>query len=324
MTRKSLSRTGLSNVVAFPDSAGRARGGGRAALQNHKRALLARTARLDPSLLDRQSLRLVTVLASPEARGRLDEASAQVTLIGRKGGVSLALGQSPQQVPSLDDFILTRRKDKRITEEITEALCKTFWLKREHESKRVFYVLTPLARQALADDTFVSKPAVACTDGRYGVPLHTNQKESPLLWLARRKNSQGIAHVSPAQLLAGERLRQDYTQAGMTPKMTANWSGLPVAGPVTASGLHESERMLDARQRVRSALEACGSPQAGLLLDICCFLKPLEQVERDRGWRARTGKYALVKALICLAQHYGLSDTAQGPLQAARITVWKA
>ena len=304
MTRKSLSRTGLSNVVAFPDSAGRARGGGRAALQNHKRALLARTARLDPSLLDRQSLRLVTVLASPEARGRLDEASAQVTLIGRKGGVSLALGQSPQR--------------------LAEALCKTFWLKREHESKRVFYVLTPLARQALADDTFVSKPAVACTDGRYGVPLHTNQKESPLLWLARRKNSQGIAHVSPAQLLAGERLRQDYTQAGMTPKMTANWSGLPVAGPVTASGLHESERMLDARQRVRSALEACGSPQAGLLLDSCCFLKPLEQVERDRGWRARTGKYALVKALICLAQHYGLSDTAQGPLQAARITVWKA
>ena len=304
MTRYSLSRTGLSNVVAFPDSAGRARGGGRAALQNHKRALLARTARLDPSLLDRQSLRLVTVLASPEARGRLDEASAQVTLIGRKGGVSLALGQSPQR--------------------LAEALCKTFWLKREHESKRVFYVLTPLARQALADDVFVSKPAVACTDGRYGVPLHTNQKESPLLWLARRKNSQGIAHVSPAQLLAGERLRQDYTQAGMTPKMTANWSGLPVAGPVTASGLHESERMLDARQRVRSALEACGSSQAGLLLDICCFLKPLEQVERDRGWRARTGKYALVKALICLAQHYGLSDTAQGPLQAARITVWKA
>ena len=43
------------------------------------------------------------------------------------------LVRSPDKVPTLDDFILTRRKDKRITEEITEALCKTFVTPLERE-----------------------------------------------------------------------------------------------------------------------------------------------------------------------------------------------
>ena len=52
-----------------------------------------------------------------------------------QGSVQLlaTLVKSPDQVPSLDDFILTRRKDKRITEEITEALCKTFVTPLERE-----------------------------------------------------------------------------------------------------------------------------------------------------------------------------------------------
>ena len=301
MTRKSQNRMDSSNVVSFPHTLSDVRGGGRSAPRaQQNRALLARPARLDPSMLDRQSLRLVTVLADPEVRGRLDEATAQVTLIGRKSGVSLALGQT--------------------TQTLAEALCKIFWLKREQEAKTVFYVATPLARQALA-----AAPLARLDEGpQEPAPRLINQKESPLLWLARRKNAQGIAHVSPMQLMAGERLRQDYTQAGMTPKMTANWSGLPVAGPVSGLGLTESERMLDARQRLRSALEACGSAQADLLLDLCCFLKPLEQVERERGWRARTGKHALVQALTRLARHYGLSETAHGLVRAKEITVWKA
>lgn len=43
------------------------------------------------------------------------------------------LVRNPDQVPTLDDFIQTRRKDKRITEEITEALCKTFVTPLERE-----------------------------------------------------------------------------------------------------------------------------------------------------------------------------------------------
>lgn len=54
------------------------------------------------------------------------EAQGSVTLLA-------TLVKSPDRVPTLDDFILTRRKDKRITEEITEALCKTFVTPLERE-----------------------------------------------------------------------------------------------------------------------------------------------------------------------------------------------
>lgn len=37
------------------------------------------------------------------------------------------------RIPTLDEFIHTRRKDKRITEEITEELCKTFVTPLERE-----------------------------------------------------------------------------------------------------------------------------------------------------------------------------------------------
>lgn len=43
------------------------------------------------------------------------------------------LVKHPEGVPTLDDFAQTRRKDKRITEEITEELCKTFVTPLERE-----------------------------------------------------------------------------------------------------------------------------------------------------------------------------------------------
>jgi len=48
-----------------------------------------------------------------------DEAKASVQLL-------VAMLKKPDGVPPLGDFIQTRRKDKQITEEITEQLCKTF------------------------------------------------------------------------------------------------------------------------------------------------------------------------------------------------------
>lgn len=41
--------------------------------------------------------------------------------------------KSPAAAPTLDEFVQTRRKDKRITEEITEELCKTFVTPLERE-----------------------------------------------------------------------------------------------------------------------------------------------------------------------------------------------
>ena len=59
----------------------------------------------------------------------------EASALEAQGSVQLlaTLVKSPDKVPTLDDFILTRRKDKRITEEITEALCKTFVTPLERE-----------------------------------------------------------------------------------------------------------------------------------------------------------------------------------------------
>ncbi len=66
-----------------------------------------------------------------------------------------------------------------------------------------------------------------------------------------------------------------------------------------------------------------GPEFSGLLLDVCCFLKGLSDVERDRGWPARSGKVVLQLALDRLVRHYGLGAHVRGPAR-AEIRTWVA
>ncbi|MFK8252267.1 DUF6456 domain-containing protein [Ancylobacter terrae] len=150
--------------------------------------------------------------------------------------------------------------------------------------------------------------------------------ESPLAWLARRKGRDGRPMVDATQLVAGERLRLDFTRAQMTPRLTSDWSGTGGRGRRRAGatpGPSVSEAILAAKERVDRALTAVGPEFAGLLLDVCCFLKGMEQVESERGWPARAAKVVLGLGLDRLARHYGVAGSIRGR-ERTRSRAWLA
>lgn len=163
---------------------------------------------------------------------------------------------------------------------------------------------------------------IATAQGRASVTV--DEAESPLGWLARRRGRDGRPLIEPYQLQAGERLRADFTQAHMMPQTTSNWSSGIGTGKGSGNGAaHFTETMIAARQRVQQALEAAGPEFSGLLLDVSCFLKRLEDIERERAWPARSAKVVLQLALDRLARHYGYAAQAKGR-DRAPIRTWLA
>jgi hypothetical protein len=148
-----------------------------------------------------------------------------------------------------------------------------------------------------------------------------DEQESPLAWLARRRGRDGRALIEPHQLQAGERLRRDFTVADLMPHVTTNWDNPLASGGAAASAANDT--MTDARRRVHAALEAVGPEFAGLLLDVCCFLKGLEDVEREQRWPLRSGKVVLQLALERLAHHYGYAGETRGRARAP-VRTWLA
>jgi hypothetical protein len=153
------------------------------------------------------------------------------------------------------------------------------------------------------------------------VQVLVNDSESPLAWLARRKGRDGRAMIGPDQFIAGERLRADFTRGHLSPRVTSSWTGIGRTQGSGGSG-DMTDLIVASRQRVRMALEACGPEFSGLLLDVCCFLHGLEDVERERGWPSRSAKVVLQLALDRLARHYGLRSNACGA--GASIRTWLA
>ncbi len=141
-------------------------------------------------------------------------------------------------------------------------------------------------------------------DGQAAVTI--NLAESPLGTIARYRLRDGTPFVTPAEVDAGEKLRADYTRGRLMPRLGANWEAAVAPGKRGAEGglADLTDAALAARQRVDRALTAVGPELAGVLIDVCCFLKGLELVERERGWPVRSAKVVLKTALGALSRHY--------------------
>lgn len=147
-----------------------------------------------------------------------------------------------------------------------------------------------------------------------------NDSESPLAWLARRKGRDGRCLIDSHQFLAGERLRADFTRGSLMPRITSHW-GLPTGGNPRGGAGEMTDLVVASRQRFKQALDACGPEFSGLLMDVCCFLRGLDDVERERGWPSRSAKIVLQLGLDRLARHYGLKAQLKGN-ESSPIRVW--
>lgn len=165
--------------------------------------------------------------------------------------------------------------------------------------------------------------AVRTRFGRSSVTVDEN--ESPLAWLVRRKGRDGAAFINAVQFEAGERLRADFTFAQLMPRTTANWNAAVASGRRSDGGgaAAMTDAVVAARRRVRRALDAVGPEFSGLLLDVCCFLKGIEDVERERRWPPRSAKLVLQLGLDSLARHYGYRQEIRGAAR-AETRVWIA
>ncbi len=142
-----------------------------------------------------------------------------------------------------------------------------------------------------------------------------NHEESPLTALARRRDRDGRSFLSARELRAGERLRRDYSKGQIMRRTGIDWSAAGAAGSSGRRGPGNSvaeltDLALAARQRVEYALRAVDPEFAGVLVDVCCFLKGLETVERERGWPVRSAKVVLRSGLRALARHYEPEKTS--------------
>jgi hypothetical protein len=157
-----------------------------------------------------------------------------------------------------------------------------------------------------AQHRMLDETSVLTEEGWESVTI--NLAESPLGALARRRGKDGRSFLNDGELRAGERLRSDFTRGQLMPRLGPSWQATAVSsrrGRGGAGGMVDlTDAALAARQRVERAVDATGPELSGVLLDVCCFLKGLEQVEAERGWPVRSAKVMLKAALGVLCRHY--------------------
>lgn len=188
--------------------------------------------------------------------------------------------------------------------------------------------ITPEGRKALirlaAGDAVkghaVQHGAVAQPDPE--LPM-VNLAESPLARLASLKAGDGTRWITALEVAAGDQLRTDFERAGMNPRVTMSYDPARTAGSRNTNTAQDvSDNALGARKRMQAALDHAGPELAGIALDVCCFLKGLEQVEMERQWPRRSAKLLLKAALCALARHY--FPEARGRDRSRGIVAWGA
>lgn len=142
-------------------------------------------------------------------------------------------------------------------------------------------------------------------DGR-SVMRTANLGESPIAWLARRRDARGEAWLTLVEIAAAEKLRDDFVTAGTVGRLTMAWDAGPKARGGRGPGVDPAEKARAAKDRIAGALADVGPGLREILEHVCFAGTALEAAERSLGLPRRSGKAVLKLALGRLAAHYGL------------------
>ena len=174
------------------------------------------------------------------------------------------------------------------------------WLPRPRPATNTSLAPSPPGRPGLIE----GERAVMEPDGRL-TTRRANLGESPVAWLARRKDASGRPWLSPAEAAAGERLRLEAEIALSGPSLTMRWDALPRAGGGSSARVEPTDRALSASARVEAALTACGPRLRAMVEQVCIHGTSLQMAEEALFLRRRQGKTLLKLGLQALAEHYG-------------------
>ncbi len=285
-------------------------------------------ARRDDPLVD-QALDAVAQNLLPTQPEHIDMANTPTTNseakrilrhLSESGTYLLASKQMPKAAVFKEQKGQEPRKVATVETRIAHRFALQEWIKGKQVGAIGRYQITPVGRAALrrmlSDDNqfgdqhkeFDERDVSLEPDGSIK-RVRYNIAESPLSLLGRKRGPDGSAFLSPAQITAGERLREDFELAHMGPRVAQNWDRfLTSASRGGFSDNSPAEGPSAARARVSKALTALGPGLADIAFRVCCFLDGLEKAEKRLGWSARSGKVVLRIALQRLAQHYGLED----------------
>ncbi len=140
-----------------------------------------------------------------------------------------------------------------------------------------------------------------------------NLGESVVALLAVSRNG-SAPFLQAHHLQSAERLRSLLERAQMIQRTTMSYdpTRTPGGGGGGAGAFDISAAGLDARAELRRVLDPLPPDCAGVLIDVCGFLKGLQTIEFERKWPRRSAKLVLRIGLEQLALCFGLSTSATG------------
>ncbi len=176
-------------------------------------------------------------------------------------------------------------------------------------------VPTPLARNWLRRQ--LSTDGEIANQHRHLVPgpnqSTVNLRESPVAGLAVSRNG-SVPFLLPHHVQSAERLRNLLERSRMIQRTTMSYDPTRTRGPGGGGRAPFDPGLagLDARRELALIMDKLPADCAGVLIDVCGFLKGLQTVELERKWPRRSAKLVLRIGLDQLSAHFGLSRLASG------------